>query len=119
MGPIALRIQGFHRLLECSRKRAVVLIVTLSMLRVTYRQRKRKVLPSTLEGNQMTGITRLKLNRLAARRTQQQEAKRVGVSVALWRELETGRAIPSDRVAALIERRYGVPAHQLLRLVEL
>jgi len=60
-------------------------------------------------------ITQLKLERLRAGETQSEAASRVGISVALFRELEAGRARPSDRVAGLLERTYRVATSRLLR----
>jgi len=60
-------------------------------------------------------MTRLKLWRLQAQLTQAEAAQRCGVSIGLYRELEAGRARPSDRVAALLEKAVGESAVRLLK----
>ena len=63
-------------------------------------------------------FTQLKLERLKIGETQAQAAERIGISVGLLRELEAGRAIPSDRVSALLARAYRAPTPRLLRARE-
>lgn len=60
-------------------------------------------------------MTRLKLWRLQGQLTQTDAARQCGISVALYRELEAGRAKPSDRVAALLQEAVGESAVRLLK----
>ncbi len=62
-------------------------------------------------------MNNLKFHRLRAGETQAEAAARCGISIALLRELEAGRANPSERVATLLETAYGTRVDRLLRSV--
>lgn len=57
----------------------------------------------------------LKKLRLLEGDTQAGCAAKVGISPGLLREIEAGRAIPSPRVANLLEQAFGKPTTALLR----
>jgi len=59
--------------------------------------------------------SRLWLWRATEGLTQGEAAQRVGISAPLFREIETGRARPSERVAQLLEHAVGEPIDALLR----
>lgn len=62
--------------------------------------------------------TLLKIRRIVDGETQSAAAVRIGISAALLRELEAGRALPSRRIASLLEAAYGVAASSLLAPVK-
>jgi transcriptional regulator with XRE-family HTH domain len=57
----------------------------------------------------------MKASRLARGTSQADEARAIGISVALLRELEAGRAQPTARVAALLETAFGESVRGLLK----
>lgn len=59
-------------------------------------------------------MTRLRAAREAANLTQAQMAASIGVSESLYRALESGRALPSPRVAGLLSDALGEKARRLL-----
>ena len=61
-----------------------------------------------------SSMNRLRAAREAARLSQPELAQRIGISDALLRELEAGRAKPSPRVAQLLRDAFGEPAALLL-----
>ena len=66
---------------------------------------------------EVANVTNLKIRRLRVNETQAQAAARVGISIALFREIEAGPAIPSVRVAMLLEKAFQAAAARLLRRV--
>ncbi|MBC5806236.1 MAG: hypothetical protein DLM53_12780 [Candidatus Eremiobacter antarcticus] len=63
-------------------------------------------------------MTRLRLWRQTAGLTQPEAALHIGVSVVVYRYLESGRWRPSPRVAQLLENALGEPADRLLKPVK-
>ncbi|MDB5094144.1 MAG: Helix-turn-helix domain [Candidatus Eremiobacteraeota bacterium] len=64
-------------------------------------------------------MTRLRAVRESAGLSQDEMARRIGISDSLLRQLETGRTTPTPRVAQILKQTLGESADRLLQPVDL